>query len=69
MINSLKTCHVYNSVLLRLSSLLKLSSSKLLRGDVGIHGNCPRSSGIRSGDAGMFAISMPSSVEATSIDE
>jgi hypothetical protein len=59
----------YNSVLLRLSSLLKLSSSQFLRGDVGIHGNCPRSSGVRSGDAGMFAISIPSSMEATSIDE
>src|SRR3954451_4876049 len=59
----------YNSVLLRLSSLLKLSSSEFLRGDVGIHGNCPRLSGVRSDDAGMFVISMPSSVEATSIDE
>jgi hypothetical protein len=59
----------YNSVLLRPSSLLKLSSSEFLCGDVGIHGNCPRSSGVRSRDAGMFAISMPSSVEATSIDE
>ena len=59
----------YNSVLFRPSSLLKLSSSQLLRGDVGIHGNCPRSSGVRSGDAGIFAISMPSSMEATSIDE
>ena len=59
----------YNSVLLRLSSLLKLSSSQFLRGDVGIHGNCPRSSGVRSEDAGIFAISMPSSMEATSIDE
>src|ERR1700733_5834461 len=59
----------YNSVLLRLSSLFKLSSSQFLRGDVGIHGNCPRSSGVRSGDAGMFAISIPSSMEATSIDE
>src|SRR5947209_14853645 len=59
----------YHSVLLRLSSLLKLSSSQFLRGDVGIHGNCPRSSGVRSEDAGMFAISMPSSMEVASIDK
>jgi hypothetical protein len=60
----------YNSVLLRLSLLLRLfSSESLLRGEVGIHGNCARSSGVLSGDAGMFAISMPSSADATSIDE
>jgi len=60
----------YNSVLLRLNSPLKLPSSEsLLCGDVGIHGNCARSSGVRSGEAGMFAISMPSSVDVTSIEE
>jgi hypothetical protein len=61
---------VYNSVLLRLSSLLRLfSSESLLRGEVGTHGNCARSSGVLSGDAGMFAISMPSSADAASIDD
>jgi hypothetical protein len=60
----------YNSVLLRLSSLRRLSSSELrLRDGVGIHGNCTRSSGLLCGDAGMFVISMPSSAITPSTEE